>query len=417
MTSLPFDIYSNIVQEFEVNDDDDREAIRTLSLSCRAFLPLCQKILFSRIDFRSKRKSTAHIAKFDTILNESPHLADYVLYLSYMMQYDSEDLWTNLSAMGRILSSLTHLRSFYLSWLSTQKLIFFDWSSLKDPRADDFCDAIEKVLRSDHLMHLRIPDMKNFPFFSFTDRAALLDITEDGPSSIKLGIAVPAATNAIGRRSPQSSVKVQTYSVGTRSWPRRMIEIKVGGQTCLRSPSSSIPPLDFSSTRFAIISVHEHIHSVEAEKVLRCAHSLEQLSYEVRSSKYLQGFGQALLSGCASTLTVLHLTTTIEADEDPLEGVKEELHVLAGHMNFGSIITRTRYPQLKYLNLHFLVTKLSSPLIGTAGEEGEEELEERSGLTLEDIDKQHLSYLKTVMSIEGLEVEYLSAIRMVYVSR
>lgn len=291
MATLPLDIFSVIIEQLDANIHDELETLKALSLTYHVLLPICQKIIFRHIDFRSRERNvTTHITKFDSLLISSPHLASYVLSLSYFGHH--EDLEHTSSAMGRILSSLTRLRSLHLSllpagipWMDEWKLEwmhggegwYFDWSTLLDnPSAADFCDAIDKVLRSDHLVHLHIRNMKNFLFSSFVDKGQLLDITEDGPLSIELQIAIPVT----GKLSPQSYLKPQNYSLRTRELPvRKMLEVTVGDHIYLCSSKSGIPPLDLSSTKVALIRVDSLIN-VKAEQVLRCAQALEQLSYE-----------------------------------------------------------------------------------------------------------------------------------------
>lgn len=93
-------------------------------------------------------------------------------------------------------------------------------------------------------------------------------------------------------------------------------------------------------------------------------------------------------------------------------------------MRLDNIITREGFPQLKFLNLNFLITQFGpwswivreNRAIGRNAkndEDDESEDEFRPQPTLEEFEAQHLSHLKMVKAINGLEVTYSSTLHVV----
>ncbi|KDR74938.1 hypothetical protein GALMADRAFT_227280 [Galerina marginata CBS 339.88] len=414
MASLPHDIFSHIVEEFSPYAPEELNALKSLSLSCNDLLPLCQKVIFRRIEFNHHPPRRIAITRLDDILKESPHIASYVLFFSYSLtRPDTED--GTISIIAHILSSLDRLTGLNLHWRPSSRHFppLLDWTSFRnDPRADEFYVAVETVLRREHLSHLNVRSIKDFPFYAFTHRSELLDVEEEDYLCIRMTI-VEHATGL--NTSPYANVR--NYSAGRLRWPRRMMEVVLDGQVCLQSSGSAVPPFNFASAEGLVMCVTKQMHAVEAERILRCGQSIKQLSYEVACSSGLQGFGNAILAGSFRTLTTLQIILATEpVDDDPFQGFCEELNHISGrnileylelevsldlndcplgehHLKrLDSAVRRTGFPCLTTFDLIFRISQ-RSPWDDTAGPQP----------TMEDLENQHLAHLGTLRAIDGLD--------------
>ena len=88
--SFPLEIEETILDVL-AKDDKDRLALKTCSLVCQAFLPICRKHIFESIvlnrhddddyDWISLPTSPSHA--FERLLRETPEIADYIRKLDY----------------------------------------------------------------------------------------------------------------------------------------------------------------------------------------------------------------------------------------------------------------------------------------------------------------------------------------------
>ncbi|PPQ86994.1 hypothetical protein CVT26_005460, partial [Gymnopilus dilepis] len=354
--ALPLDILATIIESLSPSLPADLHSLRSLALSSRLLTPLCQRVIFKRIDLRNRYRrrykpgigsggGVSLIKAFAELVSSesSRHIGAYVLHLSYQA-HDADIADGTLAQLSTILSSLPSLRSLHFSWIVPGNRTFDFNTLITDPDSSTklFRDALESQLRSAHLLQLTVPNMRNFPFSSFVDKAAVVDLVEEAPFSVQISIVSPKPTPCL-----QPSIHLRQYALGSISWPRRILDVSIAGQTCLRPPSVGIPALDVSSTKSALICVKEQINVVEAEKVLRCAKGgIEELSYEVAEASWFRGLSHALLStgspGSTSTLTsnsassspslqltTLELSHTSDSDPDPLVHITDELALLS----------------------------------------------------------------------------------------
>jgi hypothetical protein len=113
---FPLEIVETIL-DFLAEDDEGHSALKTCSLVCKAFLPLCRKHIFKSIVVHEKynsSSSTSHSSVLDRLLRETPEIADYVRKLDYSNLYEHSSL-ESLTRISR-LKSLTIRR---IDWKET----------------------------------------------------------------------------------------------------------------------------------------------------------------------------------------------------------------------------------------------------------------------------------------------------------
>jgi len=83
---LPLEIEEKIL-DLLAEDDNDHSALKTCSLVCQAFLPICRKHIFGSIalnDYQTPSPPTTHALAL--LLSRRPEIADYIRKLDYTIE-------------------------------------------------------------------------------------------------------------------------------------------------------------------------------------------------------------------------------------------------------------------------------------------------------------------------------------------
>jgi hypothetical protein len=120
-------------------EDKCHSALKSCSLVCKAFLPLCRKHIFESIALDKFYRDT--FSAFDRLLRETPKIADYIRKLDY--KYDIP--FAHLETLTRISR---------LKFLTVQKWQL-DWSN------DPIRPALLHLLHLPTLTHFKVIGIKN----------------------------------------------------------------------------------------------------------------------------------------------------------------------------------------------------------------------------------------------------------------
>jgi hypothetical protein len=149
MSSIfPLEI-EEIILDILSEDDEDHSALKTCSLVCQAFLPICRKHIFGSIVLNdSKRFKCPDSHEFVRLLSKSPEIADYVRKLDFTVRKGDMSIPSIQESLKRIsrLESLT-----VLGWVPRT----LNWSN----------NPIRPALL--HLLHLRT--LTHFNVTNFLD--------------------------------------------------------------------------------------------------------------------------------------------------------------------------------------------------------------------------------------------------------
>ena len=77
--TFPLEIKETVL-DLLAEDDKGHLALKTCSLVCRAFLPICRKYIFESIVLNLRSPTTR---AFEHLLRETPEIADYIRKLDY----------------------------------------------------------------------------------------------------------------------------------------------------------------------------------------------------------------------------------------------------------------------------------------------------------------------------------------------
>ena len=151
--TLPPEIKETIL-ELLAEDDEGHLALKTCSLVCQAFLPICRKHIFESIvlnlpfDRNAKSPPPSPSHAFERLLRETPEIADYIRKLDYKIL--NADL--NSSSIQESLERISRLEFFSIQYHSWPEL---DWSD----------SPIRRTLL--HLLHL--PTLTHFKMTRIND--------------------------------------------------------------------------------------------------------------------------------------------------------------------------------------------------------------------------------------------------------
>jgi len=117
MSTLSFDVISEVIQHLDINLSTDISTLRALSTTCHALLEPSQRALFSRILIILSTSTTpapnrAYIALHDLLLNTSPHLASYPRHLdiTFNLPHPAAQIVINLLVKIASMASIQTLR-------------------------------------------------------------------------------------------------------------------------------------------------------------------------------------------------------------------------------------------------------------------------------------------------------------------
>ena len=198
--TFPLEIKETIL-ELLAEDDKGHLALKTCSLVCQEFLPICRKHIFKSIvlDDSELPPTSGTSSAFDRLLRETPEIANYIRKLDY-----------NISAMDLISSSIQESlkRISRLEFLSVQYHYRpgLDWSN----------NPIRPTLL--HLLHL--PTLTHFKMTGANDfvvsdlipcvNLEFLDIGVTGHTSVATEFTFHAAL-------PEHSIRLREFVARTRT--------------------------------------------------------------------------------------------------------------------------------------------------------------------------------------------------------
>ena len=244
---LPLEIEETIL-DLLAKDDKGHSALKTCSLVCHAFLPICRKHIFGSIvlsnDHKMVSASTPHA--FERLLRETPEIADYIhkLELDCRIQFTDLPIQESLRQISR-LKFLTISHHYGRFW---ERL---DWSN------NSIRSALLHLLHLPTLTHFKMSDIDNFVISDLIPCVNLkyLDIGS---------FTTVAAENAFPAVLPEYSIQPNEFVA--RSGTSGAIK-----KLCTARRPDGQPIINFGSLSKITVDIEER----EApQELLRCCHVL-----------------------------------------------------------------------------------------------------------------------------------------------
>jgi hypothetical protein len=252
---LPLEIEGTILDFLAEDDDEGHSALKTCSLVCKAFLPICRKHIFESIaldeyNMDVESSPTNHANAFDRLLRETPEIADYIRNLNYNIRFAHPESLTRISRL-----------KFLTVWtrqLSRERL---DWSN------DPIRPALLHLLHLPTLTHFKATRIKGFVVSDLIPCVNLKYLDIGSYTSV-------ATENTFPPTLPQHSIQLNEFLAGIKS-PAAIMKL------CTARRPDGQPIIDFES--LSKISVVFDLDEVEASQELfkRC-HALTSVNVDCK---------------------------------------------------------------------------------------------------------------------------------------
>ena len=156
-TTLPLDIFLNIIDLLAGGDDKDIKSLQILSQACKSMVPLCRKHLFSSLCHRKLNSE-----RFNDLLSKNPDIAFYVKHLNYRV-YNPTDHELNCLDILKERSSLQSIE------LSSPGL---NWNNF----SESIRSSLVSLIQLPTVTHLKIYSFEGFSAMALSGCSNLIDL-------------------------------------------------------------------------------------------------------------------------------------------------------------------------------------------------------------------------------------------------
>lgn len=235
-------------------DNEDQSSLKTCSLVCQAYLPICRKRLFASVVLNDDLNPGAPrltTAVLERLLSARPEIADYIRKLKFNIRV--EDL-TN-PTIQESLKRLSRLESLTVQHRNRPKL---DWSN----------NSIRPALL--HLLHL--PTLTHFKI-SYVDNFVVSDLVPCvNLKHLDIGHHTTAAdTASFPGTQPTRSVRLHELTAGVAA-PAAILEL------CTARRPDGQPVIDFKSLSRITVMVEKPLEGEVAQELFRHCEKLTDVN-------------------------------------------------------------------------------------------------------------------------------------------
>ena len=256
---LPIDIEETILDILAEDSDDEegRSTLKTCSLVCHAFLPICRKHIFKSIalnhpNFEGYSSTTR---AFDRLLRKTPEIADYIRKLTYNIRKPAD--FPSIPSIQKSLKQISRLE-------------FFAVSDSVDPFYENALDWSNNPIRQEllHLLHLSTLTqlvVSNINNFLVSDLIPCVNLKY---LSIGIYTNVPVADKDIFPAAlPEHSIQLNEFEAGNRCSTTIM-------KLCTAQRPDGQPIIDFGSLSKITVNIEEPIDVETSQELFRRCHAL-----------------------------------------------------------------------------------------------------------------------------------------------
>ena len=247
--TFPLEIEETIL-DLLAEDDQGHSALKTCSLVCRAFLPICRKHIFGSIvlnDHNLALPPTIHA--LERLLRETPEIADYIRKLDYtfrIMNFTSSSIqaFESLKLISR-LKFLT-VRHYHRG---------FNWSN------NSIRPALLHLLHLPTLTHFKMSNIRNFVVSDLLPCVNLKYLEFARHTTVSTETTFPSAL-------PEHSIQLDEFVAGKDTISTAIMKL------CTARRSDGQPIIDFGSLpKISVFLITPN--DGEASQVLfKCCHAL-----------------------------------------------------------------------------------------------------------------------------------------------
>ncbi|KAF9477047.1 hypothetical protein BDN70DRAFT_995212 [Pholiota conissans] len=340
MLTPPLDIIESIV---DILAASDLQSIRTISLTCHAFLPICRKRLFSSVSlmnrdiyFQMPRPPMATTSMLHNLLTGSPDISRYIRDLTFVMQDEDASDPTVVAVFQRLI----HLRSLVIHYYPFIYNINpeVSWSS------NPLRSVLRHLLEHPSLTELRICANHDILLADLTSCISLENLT--------LEIFASTEISEIPLQLPVAPIRLRSFKFGSPSAPGML---HLYGTNC----TDGRPFLDFSKLTRLSVALTEVSHLKDSQTGLLISLCKSLSTVKITVDEEATDVKLTSLSGVIrpsrNTLKDLHISIyLVEVNippEDTLTALVDELDQIGENDNVLEGIT-LRVDIVETFNIH-----------------------------------------------------------------
>ena len=237
-------------------DDKGHSALKTCSLVCQAFLPICRKYIFGSIVLNDYNTASPTTHSFERLLRETPEIANYIRKLDYTIQI--ADLIS--PSIQDSLRRISRLESLAVRHYNRPKL---DWSN------NSIRPALLYLLHLPSLTHFRVTSVNNFVV---SDLIPCVNL-----KYLDIGIHTTGATeNTFPAALPERSIQPNEFvaEIGTSTAVMKL---------CTSRRPDGKPIIDFGSLSKITVTVEKPNEGEAVLELFRRCHALTNAHISCKS--------------------------------------------------------------------------------------------------------------------------------------
>ena len=249
---LPPEIEETIL-DLLAEDDNGHSALKTCSLVCHAFLPICRKHIFGSIVLNDQdvlSSPTPH--PFERLLHETPEIADYIRKLDYIIRFarlTSPSIQESLKRISRLEFLTVCCR---MNWIK------LDW------RNNPIRPALLHLLHLPTLTHFKVSNVNNFVI---SDLISCVNL-----KYLDIGVfTTVAAENAFPAAFPEHSIQPNEFIAGSGTSTVIM-------KLCTTRRPDGQPIIDFGSLSKITLDIQEPNEGEASQELFRRCHVLTNVN-------------------------------------------------------------------------------------------------------------------------------------------
>ncbi|KAF8801607.1 hypothetical protein BYT27DRAFT_7147106 [Phlegmacium glaucopus] len=378
---LPLDIIGNIV-DILVNDNEKGfQCVKALSLTCKFFLPLCRKHIFSSITITTSNALVGWRSgkAFGELLSTTPEIAGHVRKLR-IRPYDPRSVPRH--PFVQVPRQLTRLESLTILEHGTFYHTHGDWKCIPLSMRHLLLDFIHIPT----LNHLDLRSLRNFPISHLMASPNLKHLSTTNLFLVDEGDADATAL------APFKPIKLRALDIAIRGLSWDILNVSSPTLFLATIHTGTWPILDLTGLEKISVEFFHTFLTIPLRQVFQKARQLTDIHILVDDLCFQALKLAKTITPCIQTLTRVHLVIASDRPSVPtsvmcpLSDLCDELEDIAGknkldslkielHMDrkeyailddqqlrrLEKIILRSGWPMLKHISLDLVVYNLSLP--------------------------------------------------------
>ncbi|KDR73550.1 hypothetical protein GALMADRAFT_72352 [Galerina marginata CBS 339.88] len=291
------------IQEIIINtlaeDDDGHLTLKTCSLLCQAFLPMCRKHIFASVILNDHDAPSPTTHALERLLVKRPEIADYIRKLDYNVLVADLASPTIQESLQRI----SRLESFTVRHARRPKL---DWSN------NPIRPALLHLLQLPTLTHFKLSGINEFVVSDLIPCINLKYLDIGIHTTVSIETAFPAVL-------PEHTIQLNGFVAGIGT-ATAIVKI------CTALRPDGQPIVDFGSLSKIAVTIEKPDEGVASQELFRHCQKLTDVQLSLWDPRQVKPNFADILRPSMQTLKCIVVDIHVEDDDnDPLFGIPSEL--------------------------------------------------------------------------------------------